>query len=143
MVVVSTFTSRSENEFFDVKLKVSESKTVTVRILKQANQTITEAYLKRLRQEGEPVKLKSLSKTQNGMFFYNTSRGCTTERTNPVNYSFHNKHFQNVSFINTKKTSISDILATVKWLHNMKQIDSPKMKGRLHESYMMTAVAFF
>ena len=69
VVVVSTFTSRSGNEFFDVKLKVSESKTVTVRILKQANQTITEAYLKSLRQEGEPVKLKSLSKTQNGMFF--------------------------------------------------------------------------
>ena len=69
MVVVSTFTSRSGNEFFDVKLKVSESKTVTVRILKQANQTITEAYLKSLRQDGEPVKLKSLSKTQNGIFF--------------------------------------------------------------------------
>ena len=69
VVVVSTFTSRSGNEFFDVKLKVSESETVTVCILKQANQTITEAYLKSLRQEGEPVKLKSLSKTQNGMFF--------------------------------------------------------------------------
>ena len=69
VVVVSTFTSRSGNEFFDVKLKVSESKTVTVRILKQANQTITEAYLKSLRQDGEPVKLKSLSKTQNGIFF--------------------------------------------------------------------------
>ena len=77
VVVVSTFTSRSGNAFFDVKLKVSESKTVTVRILKQANQTITEAYLKSLRQEGEPVKLKSLSKTQNGMFFFNTSRGST------------------------------------------------------------------
>ena len=69
VVVVSTFTSRSGNEFFDVKLKVSESKTVTVRILKQANQTITEAYLKSLRQEGEPVKLKSLSKTQIGRIF--------------------------------------------------------------------------
>ena len=82
MVVFSTFTSRSGNQFFDVKLKVSESKTVTVRILKQANQTITEAYLKSLRQKGEPVKLKSLSKTQNEMFFFNTSRGSTIERTN-------------------------------------------------------------
>ena len=82
VVVFSTFTSRSGNQFFDVKLKVSESKTVTVRILKQANQTITEAYLKSLRQKGEPVKLKSLSKTQNEMFFFNTSRGSTIERTN-------------------------------------------------------------
>ena len=56
-------------KFFDVKSKVSEGKTVTVRILKEANQTITKEYLKSLRQEWEPVKLKSLSKTQNGMFF--------------------------------------------------------------------------
>ena len=69
VVVVSTFRSRSGNQFFDVKLKVAENKTVTVGTLKQANQTLTEAYLKSLRQEGEPVKLKSLSKTQNGMFF--------------------------------------------------------------------------
>ena len=36
VVVVSTFTSRPGNEFFVLMLKVSESKTVTVRILKQA-----------------------------------------------------------------------------------------------------------
>ena len=70
VVAVSTFTSRSGNEFFDIKSKASESKTVTVHILKQANETITQTYLKSLRQEGEPVKLKSLSKTQNGMFFH-------------------------------------------------------------------------
>ena len=69
VVLVSTFTTRSQKKFFDVKSKVSEGKTVTVRILKQANQTITKEYLKSLRQEWEPVKLKSLSKTQNGMFF--------------------------------------------------------------------------
>ena len=81
VVVVSTFTSRSGNEFFDVKLKASESKTVTVRILKQANQTITEAYLKSLRQEGGPVKLKSLSKTLNGMVLFQY-----------LTFSFDNKH---------------------------------------------------
>ena len=126
---------------FSCKLKVLESKIVTVRILKQANQTIKEAYLKSLRQEEEPVKFKSFSKTQNGMFFFNTSRGSTIERTNllvsimssrrfqdvfsvtvftlktcwrrlqdqqmfagSVNFSFDNKHFQNVSFIKTQKT---------------------------------------
>ena len=96
VVVVSTFTSRSGNEFFDVKLKVSESKTVTVRILKQANQTITEAYLKSLRQEGEPVKLKSLSKTQNGIFFFNTSSGSTIERTNLLVSIMSSRRFQDV-----------------------------------------------
>ena len=34
VVVVSTFTSRSGNEIFYVKLKVSESKNVRVRVLK-------------------------------------------------------------------------------------------------------------
>ena len=69
-------------------------------------------------------------------FFFNTSRGSTIERTNSVNFSFDNKHFQNVSFIKTQKTGIFDILATVKWLHNMKQIDSPKVKGRLREAVL-------
>ena len=136
VAVFSTFTSRSGNEFFDVKLKVSEGKTVTVRILKQANQTIKEAYLKSLRQEGEPVKLKSLSNTQNGMFFFNTSRRITIERNNSLNFSFDNKHFQNMSYIKTQKTGIFDILATVKWLHNVKQIDLTKVKWRLRESVL-------
>ena len=135
VVVVSTFRSRSGNQFFDVKLKVAENKTVTVGILKQANQTLTEAYLKSLRQEGEPVKLKSFKNPKRNVFL-NNSRGSTIERTNSVNFSFDNKHFQNVSFIKTQKTGIFDILATVKWLHNMKQIDSPKVKRRLREAVL-------
>ena len=47
------------------------------------------------------------------LFFFNTSRGGTIERTNSVNLSFDNKHFQNVSFIKTQKTGIFDILATL------------------------------
>ena len=98
------------------------------------NQIITEAYLESLRQEEEPVKLKSLSKTQNKIYFFNTSRGSTINRTNSVNFSFDNKHFQNVSFIKIQKTGIFDILATSQWLHNIKQIDSPKVNGRLREA---------
>ena len=41
-----------------------------------------------------------------------------------------------MSFIKTQKTGIFDILATIKWLHNMKQIDSPKVKGRLREAVL-------
>ena len=78
--------------------------------------------------------MKSPSKTQNGFFFFSTSRESTTERTNSVNFSFDNKHFQNVSFIKTQKTGTFDILATVKWLHNIKKIDSPKVKERLREA---------
>ena len=66
VVVVSTFTNRSGNEFFYVKLKISESKTVSVYFKTGKSNyygTIS------LRQGGEPVELKSLSKTQNGMFF--------------------------------------------------------------------------
>ena len=68
-VLVSTDTSRSRNEFFDVKMKISESKSVTVCILKQTNQTTIKVNLERLSQEGESVKLKSLSETQSRMFF--------------------------------------------------------------------------
>ena len=39
-----------------------------MRILKQANQTITEACLKSLRQEGEPVKLKPFKNSKWNFF---------------------------------------------------------------------------
>ena len=63
---------------------------------------------------------KSFKNSKSNVFFNNTSRGSTIERTNSVNFSFDNIQFQNVSFIKTQKTSIFDILATIKWLHNMK-----------------------
>ena len=57
-------------------------------------------------------------------FFFNTSRLVLI-----IN-------IQNVSFIKTQKTGIFDILATVKWLHNTKQMDSPKIMGRLREAVL-------
>ena len=65
-------------------------------------------------------KIKKSFKNSKSNVFFNTSRGSTIERTNSVNFSFDNIQFQNVSFIKTQKTSIFDILATIKWLHNMK-----------------------
>ena len=57
-------------------------------------------------------------------FFFNTSRLVLI-----IN-------IQKVSFIKTQKTGIFDILATVKWRHNTKQIDSPKIMGRLCEAVL-------
>ena len=48
---VSSTESRQGDEFLKVKLKNSEFMSVTVPILKQSNQTITETYLKRLNQK--------------------------------------------------------------------------------------------
>ena len=36
--------SKAGNEFFEVKFKTAEATYVTIRIMKQANQTITENY---------------------------------------------------------------------------------------------------
>ena len=58
-------------------------------------------------------------------FFFNTSR-----------LVFTIINIQKVSFIKTQKTGIFDILATVKWRHNTKQIDSPKIMGRLCEAVL-------
>ena len=35
-----------------------------------------------------------------------------------------------------KKPGIFDILSTVNWLHNIKLIDSPKVKGKLREAVL-------
>ena len=66
MVHVFLTKSKSGNEFFEVKFKIAEATCVTIRIMKEANQTITKNYLLRLNQEREPVTLKKLSKTPKG-----------------------------------------------------------------------------
>ena len=88
-VLVSTNTSRSRNEFFDVKMKISENKSVTVCILKQTNQTTIKVNLKRLSQEGESVKLKSFRNSKQNVFF-NISQQSTIDRTNSVSFNFGN-----------------------------------------------------
>ena len=55
---------------------------------------------------------------------------------NSVKFSFDNRHFQNVSFIQIQKTSIFDILVPVKWLLSIKQVDSPKMKSMLRQTVL-------
>ena len=43
--------SKAGNEFFEVKFKIAEATCVTIRIMKRANQIITENYLRKLNQE--------------------------------------------------------------------------------------------
>ena len=62
--------SKTENEFFEVKLEIAKATFVTIRIIKQENQTVTKNYLQRLNQEREPVTFKKLSKTPKGDYFF-------------------------------------------------------------------------
>ena len=61
--------SKAGNEFSEVKLKIAEATCMTIKIVKQANQTITENYLQKLNQEREPVTFQKLSKTPKGDYF--------------------------------------------------------------------------
>ena len=56
-IVAHMFSTKSKagNDFFEVKFKIAEAACVLIRIIKQANQTITENYLRRLNQEREAV----------------------------------------------------------------------------------------
>ena len=63
---VFSIKSKEGNEFLAVTFKITEATCVTIRIMKQANQTITENYLQRLNQETEPATFKKLSKTPKG-----------------------------------------------------------------------------
>ena len=81
--VVHVFSTKSKegNEFFEVKFKIADAPCVTIRTLKQANQTITENYFRRLNQDREPVTFKKLSKTSNGDYYFNTSKGSFLQKS--------------------------------------------------------------
>ena len=57
------------HEIFEVKFKTAGATCVTIGVIKQANQTISENYLWRLNQEREPVTFKKLSKTPKDDYF--------------------------------------------------------------------------
>ena len=50
MAHVFPIESKAGDEFFEDKFKIPEATCVTIRIMKQANQTIKESYLQRLNQ---------------------------------------------------------------------------------------------
>ena len=85
--------SKVGNEFFEVKFKITEATCVTVRIMKQRNQTITENYLRRLNQEREPVTFNKLSKTPKADYFL----------THPKEVLYKSQH--RLTLITTKNTS--------------------------------------
>lgn len=120
---------------FGVKVKILKIKSIIVPVLKQANQTITEAYLKDLGQEKrrEGIRIKKLFRELKMECCFNISRGRTSQIANSVNFNFEKKVFQNVQFIKTQKTRFFDNVAIVKWPHNIKRINSPKIKDVLRE----------
>ena len=70
MAHVFSTKNKAGNEFFEVKFKITKATCLTIKIMKQENQTITENYLRTLNQEREPVAFKKLSKTPRGDYFF-------------------------------------------------------------------------
>ena len=56
-------------KFFDVKFKTSEVETKTIRITKNTNIAVTNAFLNNIKQAGSPVTVIKLSPTTKGIFF--------------------------------------------------------------------------
>ena len=74
MAYVFSTKSKAGNEFLEVKFKIVEAICVTIRIMKQINQTVTKNYLRRLNPEREPV-----SRTQKGDYFLAHPEDCCTK----------------------------------------------------------------
>ena len=110
--------SEAGYEFFKVKYKIAEASCVTIRIMKQTNQTITKNYLRRLNQERELVSFKKLLKTPKGDYFLNTSKA-------DVGFNYNEKHFQKVEFIRAQNLRIFDIMGWMKFLRGTKTIQTP------------------
>ena len=136
--VAHVFSTKSKlgNGFFEVKFKIAESTCVAVRIMKQANRTITENYLLRLNQEREPVTFKKLSKTPKGHYFFNTPKGNVIQKSAFVDFNYNEKHFQKVDFITAQDFGIFDIMGWIKFLPGKKTIQSPGKTNSLREAIL-------
>ena len=135
MAHVFSTQSKAGNEFFEVKFRTTETTCVTIRIMKLANQTITEDYLRRLNQEREPVTFKKLSKTPKGEFFFNTSKGSIIQKSTTVNFNFNQTHYLKVEAVKAHNLGILDAMGWVKYLPGNKSIQSPgKVSTNIREA---------
>ena len=100
--------------------------------MKQANQTITENYL---RQERQSVTFKKLSKTPKSDYFFNTSKG-RVQKSATVDFNYNEKHFQKVDFIRVQNVGIFDIIGWIRFLHRKKTIQSPGKTNSLREAIL-------
>ena len=98
--------------------------------MKQANQTITENYLRTLNQEIEPLTFKKLSKTPKGDCFL---IGCVIQKSASVDFNYNEKHFQKVDFIRAQSLRIFDITQWIKFLYGKKTIPLPGKTSSLRE----------
>ena len=101
--------------------------------MKQANQTITENYL---RQERQSVTFKKFSKTPKGDYFFNTSKGSVIQKSATVDFNYNEKHFQKVDFIRAQNVGIFDIIGWIRFLHRKKTIQSPGKTNSLREAIL-------
>ena len=88
--------------------------------MKQANQTITENYLRRLNQEREPVTFKKLSKTPKGDYLFKTFKGSVVQKSASVDFNYNEKHFQKVDFIRAQNLGIFYLMGWIKFLPGKK-----------------------
>ena len=130
--------TKAGNEFFEARFKIAEASCVTIRIMSQANKTITENYLPGLNQEREPVTFKKLSKTPKGDYFFSASKGSVIQKSASVEFNYNEKHFQKVDFIRAQNLGIFDIMGWIKFLPGKKTIQSPGRTNSLREAVFLT-----
>ena len=125
--VVHVFSTKNKagNKYFKVKFKIAESTCVAIRIMKQANQTITENYLQRSNQERESVIFKKLSKTPKVDYFFNTSKESVPQKSALVHFNYNENHFQKIYFNRAQNFGIFDTMRGIKFPPGKKTIQSP------------------
>ena len=94
--------SKAGNEFFEVKFKILEAPYMAIIIMKQANQTITENYLRRLNQEREPVFLRNYQKHKRVIIFLTHPKKVLAS----VDFNYNEKHVKKVDFIRAQNLGI-------------------------------------
>ena len=132
--------SKAGNEFFEVKFKIAEVTCVTIRIIKQANQTTTEIYLRRLNQEGEPVTFNKFFKKLLRLFF-NTSKGSVIQKSALVDFNYNEKHFQKGEFIRAQNLEIFVVMGWIKFRPGKKTFQSPAKTNSLCEAILFDHIS--
>ena len=129
MLSFQTEKSRAGNDFFDVKVKASETETVTI-IMKNTNRSITHPYLLELKES--QATFKNLSPASSGVFFFNSFKGSRIDKSSEVSFTFTNSTSSSTTQIKNHTTGCFDVVGCIKYLGEMTEIKSSHDEGKIH-----------
>ena len=119
--------SKSQNEYFDVKMKISTKEFQVIRVMKRTNSRINRRFF--LNMQGKAVVMKNVSKSTTDIIFYNSYYGSTMIEATTMPFKFLDVEDITIKELKEKSTGRYSFIACFRWIADEKMVEVKNNNG--------------